>query len=406
MLNEYFVSVVIPVFNAEKYIGKCLDGLIGQTIAAEIICVDDGSTDNSAEIIRQYCETNREIRLISQPNCGAGAARNAGLGSATGKYVIFLDADDSTEPDMLELMAEKMEATHSDSAICLYDARDIHTLAPCLDCWTAPAELIYSEDAFSPTDRSGRLFQLVQGWPWDKMFRTEFIRKNDISFPDFPNSQDMVFVFQALAMSERICVVKKTLIHRSMNLGSSISNSRASSISSPFDAAQALIGRLRSQGILDKYKQSLYRFLLNFLIWHMSTLVEPAQKECYYLLKDKWSDALDIGQFPESVYDRYDYRKYRRIRRYSFGWYKRAEKLRAKLKRFVPLTKASQIRDKEQTLMVLAVLKREIAYSERTEADALLEKCSVLEKRLAEQEEQIKRLRAALGSEGEHDIFR
>ena len=89
------VSVVIPVYNAEKYLCECLDSAAGQTLRdVEILCIDDGSTDNSAAVVAQYIKKDPRIRLIRQENSGSGAARNRGIRTARGEYIAFLDADD------------------------------------------------------------------------------------------------------------------------------------------------------------------------------------------------------------------------------------------------------------------------------------------------------------------------
>lgn len=89
------VSIIVPVYNAQKYLSQCLDSLLNQTLKeTEIICVDDGSADDSVDIINQYSSKDRRVKLIRQKNSYAGVARNNGLKQAAGEYVVFVDADD------------------------------------------------------------------------------------------------------------------------------------------------------------------------------------------------------------------------------------------------------------------------------------------------------------------------
>lgn len=89
------VSVIIPVYNVEPYLKQCMDSVVGQTLKdIEIICVDDGSTDGSLDILKEYATEDSRIQIIEQKNAGAGAARNNGMRHATGKYLSFLDSDD------------------------------------------------------------------------------------------------------------------------------------------------------------------------------------------------------------------------------------------------------------------------------------------------------------------------
>ena len=93
------VSVIIPVYNVEPYLKQCMDSVVGQTLKdIEIICVDDGSTDGSLDILKEYATEDSRIQIIEQKNAGAGAARNNGMRHATGKYLSFLDSDDFFEP--------------------------------------------------------------------------------------------------------------------------------------------------------------------------------------------------------------------------------------------------------------------------------------------------------------------
>ena len=117
--NEIAVSVILPVYNVERFLSQCLDSLIQQTLRnIEIICVDDGSTDRSVEILENYAKRDKRIRIVHQPNAGAGAARNSGMKIARGKYLSFLDSDDFYELEMLEKAYLKCEK--DDANICVY----------------------------------------------------------------------------------------------------------------------------------------------------------------------------------------------------------------------------------------------------------------------------------------------
>ena len=119
------VSVIVPVYNAERYLKQCVESILAQTLKnVEIIFVDDGSTDGSLEILKDYQAKDYRIRVISQENTGGGAARNRGMKEASGEYLCFLDADDYFEPAMLERMSSKMDATGSD--ICVAKVRCWH----------------------------------------------------------------------------------------------------------------------------------------------------------------------------------------------------------------------------------------------------------------------------------------
>lgn len=115
------ISVIIPVYNSEKYIEDCVESLKNQTYEdLEILLIDDGSTDSSREICKRICENNQRFKLIHQENQGVSAARNHGLEKATGKYVFFLDSDDGIHPLLLEEMVRELEKTAAQMAVCGY----------------------------------------------------------------------------------------------------------------------------------------------------------------------------------------------------------------------------------------------------------------------------------------------
>lgn len=112
------VSVIIPVYNTEEYIEECIESVLNQTFQDfEIICVDDGSTDRSADIIQGYCTRDKRIALHKQKNSFSGVARNTGVSLAKGKYIQFLDSDDFLENNALEMTVKKAEETSADVVV-------------------------------------------------------------------------------------------------------------------------------------------------------------------------------------------------------------------------------------------------------------------------------------------------
>ena len=108
-------SVIIPVFNAEKYLSKCLESIINQTYDNwEVIALDDGSQDNSFSIMKKYSRLNGKIKVATKSNEGPGLTRNRALEMATGDYIVYVDADDYIEPDYFELLNNKIEEEHAD----------------------------------------------------------------------------------------------------------------------------------------------------------------------------------------------------------------------------------------------------------------------------------------------------
>lgn len=121
MKMDSLISVIIPVYNTEKYIGRCLDSVIGNTYKnLEIICVNDGSNDGSLSVLKEYEEKDKRIKIISQKNSGVSAARNAGLDAANGSYIAFIDSDDWVGPSCFSLMLEAALKENADIVKCGY----------------------------------------------------------------------------------------------------------------------------------------------------------------------------------------------------------------------------------------------------------------------------------------------
>lgn len=117
--NHPLVSILVPVYNVELYLRQCLDSLKKQSLTdIEIICVNDGSTDGSLDILNDYASTDNRIKIINKRNGGLPSARNAGLDAATGEYVGFVDGDDFVEPDMFKKLYLAAKHEKADIVVC------------------------------------------------------------------------------------------------------------------------------------------------------------------------------------------------------------------------------------------------------------------------------------------------
>lgn len=156
------VSVIIPVYNAERHINQCLDSLLNQSLKEiEVICVDDGSTDSSVQIIKEYTEKDGRVKLVQQKNSYAGVARNNGMQIAAGEYMMFLDSDDFFEADMLLEMYEKAVADEAD--VCLCSARKYNDKTGEYTYSISYLDLRYFPEScpFSAKDAALKLFNIV-----------------------------------------------------------------------------------------------------------------------------------------------------------------------------------------------------------------------------------------------------
>jgi len=201
------ISIVIPCYNSQCFLADCLDSLLKQTLKEfEIICVDDGSTDDTFEILTAYAQKDARITVLKQHNQYAGIARNHGMSHAKGKYLLFLDSDDFFEPMMLEKMYLKAEEHLADICITSGGKYDLRTRLVSHEYETRYDRLPRNLP-FSRIDAQKDIFSLGYGAPWNKLFKRNFIRKNGLEFQGIRSSNDIFFVQSAMAIAERITVV-------------------------------------------------------------------------------------------------------------------------------------------------------------------------------------------------------
>ena len=175
-MGEVKVSVIVPVYNTGAYLEQCLSGILGQTLKEiEIICVDDGSSDNSVEQIKKLESEDARLCLLTQKNRGGGAARNAGMRHAKGKYLVFLDSDDYFHPEMLEKMYLRCEDAAAQICVCkakcYHEDLGFETPEPA----SMREELLPEGGVFNWKDMPETIFDAFHNWPWNKMFLRSFI---------------------------------------------------------------------------------------------------------------------------------------------------------------------------------------------------------------------------------------
>lgn len=310
------VSVIIPVYNAAPYLRKCLDSVVRQSLKdIEIICVDDGSADGSAEILKEYSLADSRVRYIFQQNAGPGSARNKGMQYATGKYLSFLDADDFFELTMLETAYELAE---KDSAeIVVYES----------DQYNGKEDLLYfaSEivdiskippyQPFSYRQLNGSIFKTFLGWTWDKLFLKEFIDNNDLRFQIVKSSDDLYFVYSALVLARKISVCYEVLAHQRRDNEGSVSKSRENSWWCCYEAMAGLKKTLVNSGRYEELARDFADYALTFMLWNYNTLMEPEKSMLLKELNEGWFRELGITEENKKYFLNQDeYEQFLRIR--------------------------------------------------------------------------------------------
>lgn len=210
------VSVIIPAYNVEKYIGKAIGSVLNQTYTnLELIVVNDGSTDHTKSEIEKYCDLHKVI-VLNQENQGVSASRNNGLKIAQGKWCVFLDGDDFLEPQLIELLVKEAEQfcanTGKENILIGTNCNFVNEAGElCTNRITKANEsvedtVIDAHQALCETGTSKYILQSV----WCKMFRMETIKSNAIKFNEsYPNGEDGLFVFEYLCNAEAFVFVSR-----------------------------------------------------------------------------------------------------------------------------------------------------------------------------------------------------
>lgn len=286
------VSVIIPVYNAEPYLNQCIESVLNQSLKEiEVICVDDGSTDHSLKILTACAEKDSRLKVITQENTSAGAARNKGLEIAQGEYLSFLDADDFFEKEMLE--TAYTESIESDTDIIAFRSNryDDKTGLFHEANWTIREELLPDLKVFSHKDIKKDFFIAFMGWAWDKLFKAEFIKRNSLFFQDQKSINDQVFVFSALAKAERIIINRNVFAHKRVNNVNSISTNYSYS-KNPYFFYNAL-KELKKQLIVLQCYEELERDYINYALyyslWNLDKFFDTEiYEDLFENLKSKW----------------------------------------------------------------------------------------------------------------------
>lgn len=209
------VSILIPVFNSEKLLNDCLNSVKNQTLSEiEIICIDDGSTDNSLKILEDYSKNDGRFKVFHQENSGAGFSRNVALKKATGEFILFLDSDDWIENDACEKLYNQAIDLNSD--LILFDAVRhlpdnqsmdlIHFLGE-------DSNNNFSSLSFDYKFVKDKVLNAYFGVIWSKLYKKSFILENNIEFPNHKLYNDVEFHIKSMLLAERISYFPKIFYH-------------------------------------------------------------------------------------------------------------------------------------------------------------------------------------------------
>ncbi|MBQ3089400.1 MAG: glycosyltransferase [Oscillospiraceae bacterium] len=303
------VSVIMPVYNAERYLHQTLNSLlIRNEVQFEMICVDDGSTDRSLEILREYEAKDSRVRVFTQANAGAGAARNYGMQFARGEYLSFLDADDFFDSDMLRRAYDEAHTKGTEITAFRCDQYIESTGQFQSMGYTVNMDLLPARKIFAGQDIPQNIFKAFVGWAWDKLFLADFVRENGLRFQEQRTTNDMLFVFSALVKAQRISVLDRVMAHHRRDSGS-LSVTREKSWHCFYDALVALREQLKQWNLYQRFERDFINYSLHFSLWNVTTLRGASYYKLYDKLTSQWLKELGVLDREESYF--YNQEEYR-----------------------------------------------------------------------------------------------
>lgn len=258
-MQQNLVSIIIPVFNAAHFLKKTFDSLLGQSYTAfEIIAINDGSSDNSEDIIRNYCALDSRVKLYSQQNRGAAAARNIGLEYADGEYIIFLDSDDYFRENMLEIAIRAIESEKADVAVFGYIEKYVND---------GNSNVVSFLRKVSKWDGSDVEFLWMgRTVAWNKLVRRRLLMSAGIRFQEIPTENDAFFSVAVMMLADKIVFLPDVLVeyyHGNKGSISEVREKKQTNIVLVHEKIyRFIIDKTKSREFARKYFESVVRDLL------------------------------------------------------------------------------------------------------------------------------------------------
>mgnify|MGYP000483249496 CR=1 FL=1 len=267
------VSIIVPIYNVEKYLKKGINSLLNQTLKdIQIILINDGSKDNSLRICREFEKKDNRICVIDKDNGGVSSARNAGLLAATGEYVGFMDPDDFVEPQMYENMYYNATKNRSDMCICNYFIENINrqiSVSINIDADVLDKDAIINQilkDMIGPKDvNSGS--SMIMASVWRFLIRKELIDNNMIYFPEgIPFMEDTIFNVKLLLRTNKLSIVKENYYHYVYNENSAMRNYKKNYVDVQRKVFLELENIIKKENIYDQLRERLDMLYVNMSI--------------------------------------------------------------------------------------------------------------------------------------------
>lgn len=258
-MNDITVSIIVPIYNVEKYLRRCLDSVLKQTFKDfEVIMVDDLSTDESCSIAKEYADKYPNFKLFTNSAKGVAAARNTGIDMASGKYIAFIDSDDFVDPKYLEILYDTAEKSGADISTCnyakYYQEKDrYHKIM-----LRKPSEKIYTNKKFV---RMCLNDIRVRSYLWNKLWKRSLFTDNNIRFSDI-YFEDIAICPQLMHKANKVAVTDKCLYNYTQRSGSIMSSAMLAKIDGYTYTLALIRNFFENNGCYSDYKIIFNKFCI------------------------------------------------------------------------------------------------------------------------------------------------
>lgn len=296
------ISIIVPIYNVEKYLRKCIESILNQTLEnIEVILINDGSTDNCGKIIDEYEKQDKRVISIHKENGGQSSARNMGLDIAKGRYIGFIDSDDYIDEYMYESLYNAIENSKADICVC---GRESYSEFSQLNYKTElEDELIDFNHSSIQQYVSEKLFYKHTVVVWNKLYKSEIISENNIRFKDvsYVGSEDALFNYEVLLHTKKIKSIDKIGYTQLSRVGST-----ATTYKYGYMNRTANMIRCMYESSIKFNKETIYKkisplFLLFFYQWNMSNIKAVKEKDIKFIILEELKDASSNKVFMNCV---------------------------------------------------------------------------------------------------------
>lgn len=305
------LSVIIPIYNVENYLEKCLDSVCNQSLRdIEIICINDGSTDNSLNILKDYASKDPRIKIISKENSGQATARNLGIKEAQGEYIAFVDADDFIEHDMFEKLYSKAKNNNLDIAMCKIATYDNQTGEIKNNVWYYMLGVFrdFEKEFFTHNDTKNFTCNIAVT-PYNKIYKTTLIKDNNILFPEGLIFEDEKFFFDVYLRAQKVSIVDEFLYYYRINRkGSTVDISKENDYSDIILISKQIRETFKQTGNYEDYKILLTNRFIHLQLARFSETSPKYKKKYFNLLKKDLNEVLSDSVISNNLEPNVKYR--------------------------------------------------------------------------------------------------